>query len=376
MHARCRCTIVAYDGLQYGTRAARDFGDSLKGKSADFEGGESGGKKIKTPFGEVNGTKVKIKLSDGEVVDHYRRVPADMSYRDWKAVYIDKTKTFETWQAEFDARRQADENSALRQRGRQVIDDLSAGRLPTTASGGKVATDALTAVPSRGNVVVLTSPPQTVGKCKTFDELKMYWAENYNVKVDDSIAKLHFCSVQAAMNGVEAVLKEFPPVMRFLKEFSTRSEGLMTTVRGRGIINFNPECFSEERKLLATLASGVKSGFYIKNANPLSAGAHEAGHIIENWLIDKYGGNVLDAQEIKRREQARRIVRRAFSIAKKIPEGTGKTISQLKVEISLNANDMKISECLASAVADYMTNEQNSALLSQCVWRVLKEELI
>ncbi|MBE8952960.1 MAG: hypothetical protein SR1Q7_07440, partial [Quinella sp. 1Q7] len=99
-----------------------------------------------TPFGEVNGTKVKITLSNGEVVDHYRRVPADMSYRDWKAVYIDKTKTFETWQAEFDARRQADEQSPLRQRGRQVIDDLSAGRLPTTASGGKVAADEVGAI--------------------------------------------------------------------------------------------------------------------------------------------------------------------------------------------------------------------------------------
>ena len=160
MHARCRCTIVAYDGLQYGTRAARDFGDSLKGKSADFEGGESGGKKIKTPFGEVNGTKVKIKLSDGEVVDHYRRVPADMSYRDWKAVYIDKTKTFETWQAEFDARRKSDEQSPLRQRGRQVIDDLSAGRLPTAASGGKVGLAA-------GNInltVTQGTPPKLIGK--------------------------------------------------------------------------------------------------------------------------------------------------------------------------------------------------------------------
>ncbi len=53
-----------------------------------------------------------------------------MSYRDWKAVYIDKTKTFETWRAEFDARRQADEQSPLRQRGRQVIEDLAAGRDP------------------------------------------------------------------------------------------------------------------------------------------------------------------------------------------------------------------------------------------------------
>ncbi len=131
MHARCRCTIVAYDGLQYGTRAARDFGDSVKGKSVSLDADESGDKKIKTPFGEVNGTKVKITLSNGEVVDHYRRVPADMSYRDWKAVYIDKTKTLETWQAEFDARRKSDEQSPLRQRGRAIIEKFAAGETPT-----------------------------------------------------------------------------------------------------------------------------------------------------------------------------------------------------------------------------------------------------
>ena len=100
--ARCRCTIVAYlDGSDKGQRATRD--------------------------------------DDGS----YQRVPADMSYRDWKAVYIDKSKTFETWQAEFDARSKADENSALRQRGRAIIEDLTAGRLPTAASNAKVAVGAL-----------------------------------------------------------------------------------------------------------------------------------------------------------------------------------------------------------------------------------------
>ena len=95
--ARCRCTIVAYlEGSDKGQRAARD--------------------------------------DDGK----YQRIPADMSYRDWKAVYIDKTKTLETWRAEFDARRQADEQSPLRQRGRQVIEDLAAGRDPRAAPGGKV----------------------------------------------------------------------------------------------------------------------------------------------------------------------------------------------------------------------------------------------
>ena len=96
MHARCRCTIVAYlEGIGKGKdeRAARD----------------DGGK--------------------------YTRVPDDMNYRDWKAVYIDKSKTLDMWRAEFDARRKADEQSPLRQRGRQVIDDLAAGRDPRAAKG-------------------------------------------------------------------------------------------------------------------------------------------------------------------------------------------------------------------------------------------------
>lgn len=45
-----------------------------------------------------------------------------MSYRDWKAVYIDKTKTLETWQTE------------------------AAGRLPTAAANGKVAADEVGAI--------------------------------------------------------------------------------------------------------------------------------------------------------------------------------------------------------------------------------------
>lgn len=58
-HARCRCTIAA------------SFGD----------GKERKGKKI---------------ARDGEGKNI--RIPADMSYADWKAVYIDKTKTLQEWE--------------------------------------------------------------------------------------------------------------------------------------------------------------------------------------------------------------------------------------------------------------------------------------
>ena len=330
--ARCRCTIVAYlEGSDKGQRAARD--------------------------------------DDGK----YQRIPADMSYRDWKAVYIDKTKTLETWQAEFDARRQADEQSPLRQRGRQVIEDLAAGRDPRAASGGKVATDALTAVPSRGNVVVLTSPPQTVGKCKTFDELKMYWAENYNVKVDDSIAKLHFGSVQAAMNGVEAVLKEFPPAMRFLKEFGLHSGGLMTTVRGRGIIYFDPESFSNADNIISEIQAGIEKGFYPKNMSVFGVGAHEAGHIVEDWLIDKSGA----PKDVNLRIVPRRIVSEAYASALKTIRASGrfKTSKELIGEICTHALKYNESECVADAIADYKINKENAALMSRNISQRLKKEL-
>ena len=59
------------------------------------------------------------------------------------------------------------------------------------------------------NSNLLIALPKGVGLCKTFDEIKLYWADNYNVKVADEIAKLHFGAVRAAMSGVEAVLEEF-----------------------------------------------------------------------------------------------------------------------------------------------------------------------
>ena len=66
MHPRCRCTICA------------TF-DTPKGKSR--KSGERAARE-----------------ADRE------RVPADMTYKDWRAVYVERSKTFTTWRAETDAR--------------------------------------------------------------------------------------------------------------------------------------------------------------------------------------------------------------------------------------------------------------------------------
>ncbi len=45
------------------------------------------------------------------------RAPADMNYREWKAVYIDKSKPFDAWRAEKDAQYKADSLTSTASRG-------------------------------------------------------------------------------------------------------------------------------------------------------------------------------------------------------------------------------------------------------------------
>lgn len=101
----------------------------------------------------------------------------------------------------------------------------------------------------------LTYFPQVANDIKSFGDLKLYRAENYNVQADEGIGKLHFESVKQALAGVEAVLKEFPSAARHLKEFGLSNVALMTTERGVGKVNFNPKFFTDEQKLLAILAA-------------------------------------------------------------------------------------------------------------------------
>ena len=215
--------------------------------------------------------------------------------------------------------------------------------------------------------------PQMARQCKNFGELKIYWAENYNVKVAEEIAKLDFKSVQEAMIGVETVLKEFPPAMRFLKEFSTYNQGLMTCARGLGIINFNSKYFSDRRRLLSTLDAGVRSGYYHKNMNPFSAGGHEAGHIVEDWLIDKLGGT---AGDLLTRKFPQKIIEETYlRLLKtfKTPNEV-RTLIQLKLEIA-KYSLKNPSECLALVISDCVANQEKATILSRAIWERIKEEL-
>ncbi len=202
--------------------------------------------------------------------------------------------------------------------------------------------------------------------------MKTYWADNYNVKVDDTIEKLHFKSVCEVMSGVEKILKAFPSSTRYLKEFSLLEKGLMSTIRQKVIINFNPQYFIDAENVISTISAGIQNGFYPKNMTLEGVGAHEAGHILEDWLIAKQGGT---AEDVKSRIFAENLIKSAyvnlmqtFQTVKEF-----KTLNQLRKEIA-NYATKNMSECLATAVSDYIINQNQAAILSKAIWVKLKEE--
>ena len=176
------------------------------------------------------------------------------------------------------------------------------------------------------------------------------------------------------MSGVEAVLGEFPSAGFHLKEFNVlRNSAVMSTARFSGRINFNPEYFSNAGKLAATIEAGVKSRLYPKNMSVFGAGAHEAGHIVEDWLITKYGGTAAD---VSSRVFPEKWVREAYIQAMKTFNSIEefKTLPQLRESVSRNARRLNFCECLADAIADYIINTNQAALLSREIWLRIKKE--
>ena len=304
LHPHCRSTIIGSlgegKGGQKGTRIARD--------------------------------------SEG----HSFHVPRQMKYSDYKAVYIDQSKTIDQWAAE------------------TGFTEAIAKYTPkiTTQSDGA------------GGII---KPKESIADCTTHDELAKYWQDVHGVLIDDSVKALDFQSVKDATRGIESVLNEFTKAKQALKKLSTGTPGIMNA-NYNGTISFNPAYFADAKNLMC-IKKDAASGFHPKNSGVLETGAHEAGHLLERALIDN---NQLDAIfgfiAWKDCTMAKGVVHKAMLLAKKTSEGKGKLKNQLISEISRYA-EKNASETVAEAVCDYMANGKKSAIMSRMIWQVLKREL-
>lgn len=284
-------------------------------------------------------------------------IPASMSYRDYEAVYVKKTQTFEQWQ-------KADVK-AVKARSKSAT---------TTQE--------------------LTPQPKGAINCKDFTELQNYWATNYGVQMDNSLKALDFRAVSEATQGIEAVIAEFPKARKYLKmfddgEFAVKyganfDDAYMITSPEDSAIAFNKKFFSSFDSLKKDIVRDVKYGHHPKNCDIAGVASHEMGHLLEWAIIIKNNGG---ADEWNAGIYSEKIVQDAAKIVQSTPAGKRRTINykgeeklqkiptkQLMGRISGYAKD-NYAEALAEAVCDYITNRENAHALSKEIWKILKREL-
>lgn len=215
-----------------------------------------------------------------------------MKYADYKAVYIDKTATLKNWT-------KARESSKIVSNTKNVVTGFSSN---ATAS-----------------VVGAIIPSVD----KLFEKLSEHWAENYGVEISKDVKELNFLSVRTALAGIEAVAESFPEAFKFLKkidvDFTLGAKVVMGT-EFDGTIKINPDYFNRWIILKNKAEADALSGFHPKNTGIAGYGAHEAGHILERYLIEKANGGKFDWNN---GVSARKIIRQAFDNIRRItPEKT------------------------------------------------------
>lgn len=299
-------------------------------------------------------------------------IPSSMSYRDYEAVYVKKTQTFEQWQS-------ASKPKAAEPKIGKVTE-------PKAKNVAK-STNILQNYVQNGTINASKPTLQGSMSCKDFEELQNYWKLKYGVRLNKPLGKLDFEAVLEATQGIEEVINEFPKAGKFLKKMKVENLDDVGAFMGAdyyGVINFNKSDFIYREDFLEMIALQVADGQNPKNTKIKGIAAHEMGHLLERALIDKYNGGVY---EWKHSTYSRVIGKEAVAEVRKSSDAkisyrdkAGKsrkryvTMDELKLEISIYAKD-DWSECLAEAVCDYITNGEKASRLSKEIWAILKREL-
>lgn len=213
-------------------------------------------------------------------------------------------------------------------------------------------------------------PADDISGSKSFIELKDRMEKKYKIHVSNDLGSLDFEAVKDGMCGIDRVFEEFPIARDCFTGMGTSASGsAIMNATYVGDINFNPVMHATKSAVSQTYRP---TSFHPKNNNALGSAAHEAGHLLERALIDKYKGSVMDWRDCT---YGTKVVDAAISSMRRAdPALTKLSKSELMGTISGYAKTDG-SECLAEAVCDYILNGEDAALLSQEIWEILKKEL-
>jgi hypothetical protein len=229
----------------------------------------------------------------------------------------------------------------------------------------------------------------TIWKEKHFNDFRKYIKEKLGISVlvDESLKDFNINFMQRSIDGVAAVLNDFPAAKKYLKSF------------GKVIDNENPKKDPRTIYMQCSPEGEIKFGDpYISGANPDIVellqrelnkglrknsrvewiGMHEAGHLCELALIHKkkelYKSEEEREESWKNCTEAEKIVEEAFERLNDETDNEYKIWKNAAREISDYADD-DFSECLAEAIADYTSSKKQCPLFSKIIYDILRNRL-
>lgn len=248
------------------------------------------------------------------------KVPADMSFEEWKGKFVNEAQT---------------------------------GDLTAAASDDKI----------------------NIHTAKDWDALGKYMEDTYGISIDDSVRELNFETVRRSVSGIDAMMQEFPDIGDGVKRVLTGKTGIMSCTGQE--ITFNPAYYSDTVKLLQTCSDMEKTHFWVHGVSPESIGVHEAAHGLEWVLLQVNPAYDYDFQRVLAWNQcteAKGIVSQACKNVKKTVFGKGKVNGKLISDISTYATT-NASETMAEAFADVYANGEGANPLSVEIKRLAVERL-
>lgn len=209
----------------------------------------------------------------------------------------------------------------------------------------------------------------------THEAFKSYMRDVWGVEVGDDFTGMSLEALKDTASGVEDALNEIPGLSAVINSFTTRN--IDTLAYADGTIYFSKQTFADAAKLKAEWTRQVASGWTVPNASSATLGYHESAHAIEKLLIDRNPAYTSDADRHaawNKTKESSAIVSQACKNVKKTEWGKGKKVADLKAAISRYAAANN-AETFAEAFADCYTNGQDACPLSLEIKRLALEAL-
>lgn len=226
--------------------------------------------------------------------------------------------------------------------------------------------------------------PASISETNNLQQLHDFMYHKYGVEVDtESFTGADFQAVKQAAQGMASVIDDFPQAVNYFHELKGAVLEIDDFAKANyyGLITVNSELYKSNSELEKAYHASVESGFHPKGTKAVHITSHEAGHILEKALIDKYvsdpRGGIYDrakkADAWNKSTYTKKVISEACKAVKNTSEGKDKKNIDLIAGVSKYAK-INRSETLAECVADYTANREKASLLSIQVWKILKKE--